>query len=244
MDLQVDQPDFGGCFRLHSLPRSPARVHQTCTDLQIDENHVQTIIQTLFSSEKPPVSLPNLLVQIPSWSHTSHPLFSQHHSISIPHFGPFLPPPPKHTAADYFLPRKFISSQTEAGHASPARPPQTLQVSAPREICASIRRLDLPALHFRTRADLPLANPVLPLPWSPNHKITRSVTVSKIISYRLHAISLALSKFRRVSLLAHGFRITGPCLAVSFFCPSSSSPISGTRCLGERACCMGQVSRV
>ena len=114
--------------------------------------------------------------------------------------------PPKHTAVDSYLPRKFVSSQTEAGHASAARPSQTLQVSAPREICASIQRLDLPALHFRTRADMPW-----PLSAAPNQHVPRSVTVSKIISYRVHAIAAACQSFERPSrCLPHGFRITGP----------------------------------
>jgi hypothetical protein len=52
MDLQVDQPDFAAASGCTASPRSPALVHQICTDRQIDENHVQTIIQTLFSSEK------------------------------------------------------------------------------------------------------------------------------------------------------------------------------------------------
>jgi hypothetical protein len=113
--------------------------------------------------------------------------------------------PPKHTAADSCLPRKFVSSQTEAGHASAARPPQTLQVSAPREICASIQRLDLPALHFRTRADMPWL-----LSAAPNQHVPRSVTVSKIISYQVYAIAAACQSFERPPrCLPHGFRITG-----------------------------------
>jgi hypothetical protein len=60
--LQVAQPprDWAPASRLFN---------QTCSDRQIDENHVQTIIQTLFSSEqeKPVVSMPNLLVEILSW---------------------------------------------------------------------------------------------------------------------------------------------------------------------------------
>jgi hypothetical protein len=125
--------------------------------------------------------------------------------------------PPKHTAVDSYLPRKFVSSQTEAGHASAARPSQTLQVSAPREICASIQRLDLPALHFRTRADMPW-----PLSAAPNQHVPRSVTVSKIISYRVHAIAAACQSFESLSLLA-SWVPHNRALAVSSFLSSHPS---------------------
>lgn len=130
-----------------------------------------------FSSEKVIVSLPNIFVQILVPAHTSLSPFPESHLTWIPYCAFFSARLPKHTAADYFLPRQFVSSQTGPCHASPAQRPLTLQVSGPREICASIRRLDLPALHSAPRAGFASQAAFQ----SPTTKL-KSVTVSKIIS--------------------------------------------------------------
>ena len=77
MDLQVDQADCCGCFRLHSLPENPSPTACSAKPAPIarltETMFNRSSIQTLgFSSDrkKPLVSLPNLLVQIPSWLHT------------------------------------------------------------------------------------------------------------------------------------------------------------------------------
>jgi len=125
-----------------------------------------------FSSEKVIVSLPNIFVQILVPAHTSLSPFPESHLTWIPYCAFFSARLPKHTAADYFLPRQFVSSQTGPCHASPAQRPLTLQVSGPREICASIRRLDLPALHFRASCRLP----------SPSRLLVPSTTKLKNLS--------------------------------------------------------------
>lgn len=197
-----DQADFAAASGCTASPRYPAVAHQTCTDLQNDENHVQTISKLCFrpkSHDPFAKNSPSNLFLLAQFSISILKV-----SLDLDSTLATLLAFPKHTAVDSSLPRQFAVLKRglvmQAQHARPL----TLPVSAPREICASMPTLRPPCIAFppaSCRLPIPMipSQPMSPSTPRPPRRLPRNAKIRHRFENHLISTScyMNLSMFRR-----------------------------------------------